>query len=401
MKHEAWCQCPKCRDISKGDIYIQHIVKLVGYLKQKGIKNVIMACDMLQTRRQRGLDGLENMPERLMDAIKAAKLEDTLVMDWWSYHDHPDKNLIDSMRPELGMRGLCVPWNGYHHWILTLNPIANSKVLAEVNRRDGGEGLYAYSMWDRAADRTHDAIVEYAWNLEGTGQPNDLTRRYALRHFGPRAHEAFRAFRMMDWCTEERYTAKFSIPEADHISNWDLFSYKLSPYFFSGIKKDAPYPRAFVDEALKFLLTMRNDIERTLYSVSAMAKDAKEIFLDLAMDSRCDYEIALRQAYECENYQVLAEDWLAILEIYDLSQGEDHTPIAAVARTRQQARLDLMARCERIKERCIMESMAMRQHCLFMQLFADMADYIESTEEPRLDLMNVREVLGETSLWLR
>ena len=45
---DPWCQCPACRDQDKGDIFINHAVKLTAYLKKKGIKSVLMACDMLQ-----------------------------------------------------------------------------------------------------------------------------------------------------------------------------------------------------------------------------------------------------------------------------------------------------------------------------------------------------------------
>lgn len=403
-KHNPWCACPACKGKNRGDTYIDHAIKLIDHLKKRGIKSVIIACDMLRTRTQRGLDGMENMPERLMAAVKAAGLQDTLLLDWWSYHDYAGNTTLNSMSPELGLRGVYVPWNGYHHWILTLNPIENVRRAASIINKDNGEGMYAYSMWDRSADRTHDAIADYTWNFDAAGAATDVTRRYALRHFGPRAHEAFRAFRMMDWCTEERQTVKFSVPDGDHISNWDLLSYKLSPYFFVGIKKDRPYPRAFVDDALTFLLTMRNDVERTLYSVSAMAKDAKEIFLSLAADSRCDHMTALRQAYECENYQVLVEDWLAILEIHDLSQSDacPQEEIARIALARQQARLDLMARCEQVKERCVMESMAMRQHSIFLQLFTDIADYVRRPDHPKLDLLNdAHAVLSDTAKWLR
>jgi len=394
---DPWCKCPECRKLDKGDIFIRHAIKLMTYLKSKGIKTIEMACDMLQPNRQRGL-GLENMSQRLMDAAEKAGVKDNLLLDWWSYHEHPDKNLIKTMHPELGLRGIVAPWNGYHHWAVSLQALNNVRILGEVNKENGGEGIVAYAMWDRCADRNHDAIVEYSWNIDAAGSANEVTRRYALRHFGPRAHEAFRAFRMMDWCTEERYTSKFSIPEADHISNWDLLSYHLTAYTSMSVKKDKPFPAVYFDDKLKFLLTMRNDMERSLYSLSAMGKDAKEIFFSLAMDSRCDRDAALRLAYECENYQVMAEDWLAIFEMYDLALAGAQKDIAPIARTRQQARLDLMARCEKVKERCIAEAGALRLHSIFMQFFADVAQYVEGKN---LNMEDLSGVLSERSWWLR
>ncbi|NLZ70604.1 MAG: hypothetical protein GX907_04650 [Clostridiaceae bacterium] len=397
---DPWCSCPLCRNRDKGEIYIEHAIKLISHLKSRGVKNVLMACDMLQPRGQRGLD-LGWLGGRLLDAVKKEGLEDTLLLIWWSYHDCVDNSRVESMHPELGLRGICMPWNGYHHWCLMLNPLKNARDMAELNRRDGGEGMFAYSMWDRGADRTHDALAEYTWGFEQAGEPREVTLRYVLRHFAPRAREAFRACRLMDWCTEERSNTKFSIPDADHISNWDLLLYRLSSYFHVGVKKDAPYPRAFLDEALEFLLTMRHDAERALYSISAMAREAGKIFLDLAADSRCDREMAMRLSYECGNYQVLSEDWLAILEMYDLTQNGEMNSVIPIARGRQQARLELMVFCERAKEKFMVRSLTMRIHSIFMQMFADIADYVESGAEPRLDLLQMRNVLSDTSWWLR
>jgi len=397
---DPWCKCPKCRERNKGDIFIRHAVKLMTHLKSKGIKTIKIACDMLDPKRQRGL-GMENMMQRLMTAVEEAGLKENLLLGWWGYHEHPDKSLIKTMHPELGLRGVVAPWNGYHHWAVSLQALNNVRLLGEVNRNDGGEGILAYSMWDRCADRNHDSIAEYAWNFDGTGSVNDVTRRYALRHFGPRAAEAFRAFRMMDWCVEERYTSKFSIPEADHISNWDLLSYHLTAYTSISVKKDKPYPMAYFDDKLAFLLTMRHDMERTLYSLSAMGRDAKGIFLSLAQDSRCDHSAALRLAYECENYHVIAEDWLAILEMYDLACVGRQKDIIPIAMERKKARLDILAHCQQVKERCIAESGALRLHSIFMQFFADVADYVETERKPALDMLNVRDVLSPRSWWLR
>ena len=396
----VWCQCEECRKKDSAQLYLDHVVKLVDYVAKRGIETVIVACDMLDPHRKRSL-GKEDLPQRLMDALKEKGVDRNLCLGWWSYHDDPKRFGIKSMLPELNMRGYVCPWNGYHHWVVALQPLNNVKMAAEVCARDGGEGMIAYSMWDRCADRTHTAIAEYSWNLAGTGGVNDVTMRYALRHFGPRAKEAYHAFRLMDWCTEERFTSKWTIPDGDYVSHWDLLSYCLSPYEVRGKKKDKPHPRSFADRQLEILLPIRNDIERSLYSISVMGREAKEIFEELAKDSCCDYKLCMRQAYECHNYEVLAEDWLAIFEIYDLTQKGEQKIIADIARERMQARMDLIARGERDKEHCVAKSMALRQHSIFMQGFADVADYVENTDEPKLDLMNVREVLGETSFWLR
>lgn len=392
-----WCQCPACRDQDKGDIFINHAVKLIAYLKKKGIKGVLMACDMLQEGRVSRLGWLG---DRLMDACRAADVADTLVVDWWSYHDIESKNWVKSLCPEKGMRSLVAPWNGYHTWSIALQPLGNAQILLGVNHRDKGEGSIAYAMWDRACDRIHDGIAEYSWDYVKTGVPKDITQRYVWRHFPTRAKEAYRAYRLMDYAIEQRHTVTWSVPQKDMMSNLDLLTYQLSPYNYSNVKVGKPYPRAFFDEALEFVLTMREDVERALYTVSTMGREAKEIFASLAADPACDTEMAWRQLCECENYQVLAEDWLAILEMHDLCQSEKYEQVAAIARERYEARLQLMIHWEQHKERCVAEGMGMRQQSIFLQFFDDVVQYA-SEQHDHWDIRNAHDILSTRSKWLR
>lgn len=398
MVRDPWCQCPACRERDKGDRYIAHAVKLVSYLKKRGMKGVMMAGDMLQEGRRSKLGWLG---DRLMDAIRAADLEDTMVIDWWSYHNIESKNWIKSLYPHLGLRGVVAPWNGYHTWSITLQPLGNARILGEVNRRDGGEGILAYAMWDRACDRTHDAISEYGWGYEQAGSEAEVTWRYAQRHFGHRAKEAAHAYSLMDRCVEQRHTTKWSIPEKDDISNLDLLTYQLSPYNFSYVKAGKPYPRAFVDEALQFVLTMRPEIEKALTQIADMAAEARAIFLQLSEDPACDSVMALRQAYECNHYLALAQDWLAILQIHDSCHAGDYGKVAQLARSRYDARLAVLKDCRQNKERSVAEAMALRQHSIFLQMFADIADYAEKDTQEPWDLMNIYTILSDRSMWLR
>ena len=398
MVCNPWCQCPECRRKEKIDLLIGHIIKLVGYLKSKGIKNVIIAGDMLQANRRSKLGDIRN---ELIQALRKNDLQDTLLVDWWSYHNIASKSWIKTLDPELGLRGIVAPWNGYHTWSITCQPLGNARILAEVNHRDSGEGMIAYSMWDRACDRTHDAIAEYVWGFRQTGSEKELTARYARRHFPGRERQAYRAYRLMDYAMEQRHTTKWSMPEKDTISNLDLLTYRLSPYNFSYVQKGMEYPRAFLDEGLKFLHTMREDAERALYTVSTMSLEAESIFLDLAETPGCDRDMALRQAYECGNYRTLAEDWLAILEMQDLCLSRQYEAVAHIAQNRRAARLALMAMCQQVKERCIAEAMAMRQHSIFLQLFRDIADHAQKQAAQPWDLMDIRNILSERSFWLR
>ena len=95
------------------------------------------------------------------------------------------------------------------------------------------------------------------------------------------------------------------------------------------------------------------------------------------------------------------EDWIAILQMYDLTQIGQYRAIAPIARERKQARLTLMSHCERTKERFIAEALTMRNHSIFMQMFSDVADYVETQDDPKLDLMDLTGVTGGTFAALR
>lgn len=394
---DPWCHCEKCSRLEKGEIFIRHAVKMISYLKSKGLKGAIICCDMLQEGRRSKLGWLG---DRLLEACRQADVLDILMVDWWSYHDIDSKNWIKTLYPEKGFRSMVAPWNGYHTWSITLQPLRNAEILSKINERDGGEGILAYAMWDRACDRTHDNIAEFSWNPENVGDTLSVTERYVSRHFPGREEEAYRAYRLMDSAMEQRHTTKWSFPDREDISYMDLMTYRLSPYNYSYVKANAPYPRAFLDEALSWVLTMRPEVEQALQKIVTEAKEAKEIFISLAQDPACDKDMANRQICECENYQVLAEDWLTILQMQDLCQKKEYNLVRQLAKERENARLHLLTNWEQYKERSIAQAMGLRQQCIFLQMFADIAGYEEQPEE-NWDLMDIRKILSQRSFWLR
>ena len=105
--------------------------------------------------------------------------------------------------------------------------------------------------------------------------------------------------------------------------------------------------------------------------------------------------MARRMAYECNNYVVLAQDWIAFFQMLDMTDNE---AIAKLARSRQAARLALMERCEQTKEEWVCKGATMRNHSIFMQTFADIAAYLENDPNAKLNLMDIRH-LTSPELW--
>ena len=399
-KRDPWCRCEKCRGREKGDIFIDHFVKIARYWKAKGIRTLIMASDMIQGTRTKALG---DITEKFAEAIKKEGLEDIVTLNWWSYSDIPEKIKFTSMGNGLGLRSRFAPWNGYYCWNTVYFPLKNAEYLAHMNKRDGGEGVIAYNAYDKSYDRVHDAISEYVWDCDGTGDTTKVTERYALRHFPSRAKEAYHALRLMDFMVEERKEGgTYGTPRADApVHPVQLINWTLSYYFYSYVKAGAPYPRNFPGEGLEILLSRREDYERALRSTRAMALEASGIFRELQEDAACDRDAAKRMYYECQNYLALAEDWLALLEMHDLSlQGRDKE-IAPIARARKEARLSLIALCEDTKEHYHCESLTCRNLTIFMEMFKGIEEYVERTAEPKVDLLDAGYMMTERFWWLR
>lgn len=390
-----FCQCEKCKDKDRGQMFIDMVVKTTRHLKEKGIKSVMVANDMLY--HEHHIPGLK---ERLWAALRENDLLDVLVLGWWDYTDVESKFKVKELDTQSGLRNITNPWSGYHNWNAVYHPLNNIRLMAQMNKRGNGCGSTAYSNWDRSCARTYDAFADYIWNLDGAGENQDITDRYLKRNFAARYDEARRAYKLMDLMSEER-VYEIDDPDRRILSHFNLMVYRLGFYNHTYVATGKPYPRNFPGEPISLLLSMRPDAERELVSISSMATQARAILLDLSRDGRCNRSQALRMAYECENYLNTAEDFLALLNMHDLTRSGDYAEIARLARQRQKARLDQMAFCERAKEKFIVKALTMRNLSVYMQLFCDIADYIESTPDPKLDMTDLMPILSRRSLHLR
>ncbi len=401
IKYSPWCQCEKCRQSDRAELFVEHAIRLMKHLKEKGIKNIVMAVDMVA----RKVSKLGDISALFLRRVREEGLQDVLFTDWWRYTDLKETLDFYVDPDELGLRSFFCPWNGYYIWSLLMNPMRNNQIMAEMNHNAKvGEGVYQYAMWDKSYDRIHDCFADYGWNFVGTGSVDNVTERYVNRHFAPMAKKVRHAYKLMDLCTESRSTIKDEEnPVQSVISPVVMLNSVLSYYFYCYYRNPnhGAYPRHFPGEALKTILPLRAAYERVIVSVASMAKEAAAIFEEAAVTPGCNSAMARRMAYECRNYQVLTEDWLALLEIYDLTQGGDQKTIAPIARDRQNARLSLMTLCEQVKEEWVCKAATMRNHSVFMQIFADIATYIEAADTPQLDLMDITNIMSKENFMIR
>lgn len=398
-----WCECPDCKGKDYGDIFISHAVKVISHLKEKGMKSVIIANDMVvRETKHMGFLG-----DRFMDAVKAAGIDDVLLFAWWRYTDVESQvyNTYLCRPNDMKLRSIGQPWNGYYIWSLLTNPMRNIQLLAQLDyEAEKGEGIYAYALWDKSYDRTHDGFADYAWNYAAAGTPEDVNARYVARNFAPMYDEVLHAYDLIDWMTEQRCGAKKNeeLPDSTVISPREALVSVFSYYPFCYYRTpEREYPQHFPGLPLSMVLAHRRAYTRVMHYVCGMAKEAVGILKQAAVTPGCNQEAARRMVYECLNIQTLVEDWMAFLKIYDLTQGGDQKEIAPIARARQAARLALMELCEQTKEDWACKGATMRNHSVFMQTFADIAAYIESTDAPQLDLLNIKPIMSKENHMIR
>ena len=389
-----WCECDECKKFTNEEKFLNHAIKLISFLKSRGMKSVYIYSDML-TR-------IVN-PVTFKKRLEENDLLDVAVVDWWTYTNNKEAFMFDTMHPELGLRSTIKPWNSYSHWDMVLDTVPNIRMLTELaNKEQSAEGLQSYSAWDKSCDRNHVSMADYSWNFNGTGTVEEFNDRYTRREFGARYDEARRALAIIDEATKE--TVDFNKEgRVILVNTLRLLSY----YGYSYVATGKPYPRNFPGEPMQVLLEKREEYEKRLSEIAALCSEALAIFDSISDDTRCNTHLAKRFACEVNNYLCIASDYLALLEIYDIVNTGKKTKevcdkIAGIAKARKAARLSLMLRIQSVKEDFLIPS-HLRNQSVFMQLFADIEAYAGTVnpEEFSLDVCDLRPIASEAFYNLR
>lgn len=395
-----WCMCPECAKLSNEEKFINHAVKLIRHLKAKGMKNVYIYADML-------INTVD--PKKFRDILSENDILDVTVLDWWTYRNDKERMMFKTMHPELNLRSTVKPWNSYYHWDMTFDAVPNTFNLCELADSEGcAEGLQAYSAWDKVCDKNHVSMADYSWNFKGTGTVSEYNERYAYRRFGKYYDEAKEALALMDKITDEGIgNAKLTETNVGKgMGNVTLLR-SLTYYVYSYVREDKPYPRNFPGEPFGNLLEDLVTYKKQLRDISEMAHRASGIFEKLSNCAECDNSLAKRFECEARNYGCIADDYLALIEIYELMEKNEKNEavsgkVVAIAKERKAERISLMLAFERTKEEFLLPS-HLRNQSIFMQLFADIEDYAVKTKPEKLDLnmCDLSEIGSENFFALR
>ena len=392
-----WCRCPECRKYTKGELFVNHAIRCIKHLKEKGMKHISMACDMLIDH---GPNGVGELSYKMQQALKENDLMDVINVTWWTYADLPEKLMFQTTRPELEIRRGVMPWNGYYSWCMQCNSVRDVYMMVDMGLREKCFSLSSYTTWDPCFDRTNHVFAELPWNFEGSGGIVGVTDHYLKRLFPNKFEQARRAFQIADYITEERIDQ----PEGNSscLANYFMLRDRMSYYFYTYVEKNKPYPQPFPGEALKKLDVRHEDTMRAMLQITGMAKELAQLWEEVAADPASDQLQARRYLYEAHNYQVLVDDFIALFRMMELSEEKDFDTIRSLSLARKDARLEQMRELEEIKAPYLAE-FQLRNSSIYMQFFADLAEYIEKTpaEEIRLDWYDMRYLDSDRARWLR
>ena len=371
-----FCECEECSKLTNQAKAKNHTIKLVSYLKERGMKNIYMYND-LPSR-------IFCDPKAFCDAFREKGLLDSVVIDWWNYTDIPQNALVKTTYPEFNMRSTLKHWNGYYH-ALPKVAIKNIIYMSEMAIRENGEGVQTYASTDSALDINNVAISEYSWNFCGSGKVEDYINRYAFLNFSHQIKCAEKAFALYRELTEER---KDKITEDRETSVTPNVLDTVKYGAFGAINpKNPKYPRQYPGEALERMINNREAYEKNFNDTEKLANRTYLAMLKLT-DVRDNTDLAKQYAAAARLYRDQAGDMLALLKMHDIISSGDknaRTKIMKLAEARKLNRLDAMATLESISADFLVPA-KLRNQSVYFQLFADIEAYAKNTNSKTFDL---------------
>ena len=395
--YSPWCQCPACARLTNQEKMISHAIKLISYLKSRGMTSVYLYNDLL-TRTFKD-------PTIFYNALKEADLLDVAVVDWWTYTDLEKvllkAGVVTTTFPELGIRSTIKPWNSYYHWNLARDVVDNIFLLTRIANRDKNtEGLMSYAAWDRICDINHVAMADYSWSFEKIGTSDDFRALYATRKFPKQKALAKRAFMLYKELTSQAPDANATpTPEMPYVANHTFIKTVLSYYTYCYYHYGRDYPQNFPGVAVATVMRHREILEPKLHELSSLADKTYRAFRRLQDDLSGDFRLARRYAAEARNNREIVDDYIALLEIDEIVKSGDPNAarkVERIAAARKASRLALLTEMEDFKEEYLHAS-HLRNQSIYMQVFADIEAYARTAPagEFSLDVCDLRGIASE------
>lgn len=377
-----FCKCEKCRDLSKMDITVDYLIKLVKYLKKKGMKNVYIYYDMLFEA------GILN--EDLAKRFKEEDIHDVIVMDWWSYASR--QNIYNGHRDKVNshFRSVAKPITGYFHWNMPTQMNECVQAVTEVAMEHNFEGMVAYSAFEYCYDFNYRLFAECSWNPAEGIKDGATMERYASTEFPNDPDGALKALKTADEYMLGRYI------KADNYCE-QLFDYYNNSY----LRPDLPYPQ---DYPAKCFRAIRDNEEKYLPYLKSVLEKSSYVF-DYFKNNTSSYKGDIWKLSSF-TYKALADEFLTVYnnaKAYNDGIMDANTFASELARLIKQ-REDLITLCEDVRieanQYTHIRNMSIIRQAL-CDLYTYITDAVEKGEHPDIDIFSFGKYLGEISMYLR
>lgn len=231
----AFCKCPKCAGKTKPEIFTEHAIRLVKYLKERGMKEVYVYDDMY-------LYIFDNLDEALAQKFKDAGVYDVTVMDWWNYGARVDffRGKADKLN-RVFEKSIIRPMSGYWHWQGWSDNTLNIAYCAAKANELNYDGMISYSTYEPALDYNYSFLAEASWNpiTDAENSIFDFSEKYFERNYPLHSREAEQSWQI--------------IRHRLHPYNYDEnppATSEFAQYVYSYFKPDMAFPRNHIAEIM-------------------------------------------------------------------------------------------------------------------------------------------------------
>ena len=295
----AFCKCPRCRVKEKTELFTDHAIKLVKYLKGRGMTDVYVYDDMY-------LYIFDNLNDELAEKFKKADVYDVTVMDWWNYGARKDffRGLGDKLNNSF-KKSIIRPMSGYWHWQGWSDNTLNITYCAQKGQQLGYDGMISYSTYEPALDFNYACLAEYCWApLEDPERAaEDFAKKYFERHYPDNPTEA-----LEKWNTIAHRLHPYNYDENPPANS------EFAQYMYSYKKADIDYPRNHIAEAIAKIEANPYRYLTYLRDLNGRARVALEFFdSDKAQPSAVNENIVTTVS---EQY-TYSDEYLTLYRIYE------------------------------------------------------------------------------------
>ena len=393
------CQCPKCRDLSRTDIFLDHAIALIKHAKDKGMKSVSICHDMFLE--------LGAVTDANKQKFVDAGIDDVTVLDWWTYED-PTAGLFfgkaDQVRPIL--RSRIKPYSSYQNWTAAQDCYENIRGTIKVAKEQSFEGTDAYGTLDPSFDKNYKLLADVSWNVSELDNVEGFEMRYAEKYYPKNRERAATAFRALrDIMIDEAH---------NNYQNRTTRWLEVYPYCYRVQKKDDE-GNVILDESGKPLLGLKNFPGDTFGRL--IRSDRVDVaYLELLKKNS---DLAISFFENSGRYDSFNDTWLLTARHYNRIADEYLSVLAAAAEYDEGGcpvsfvhelerligeRERLMAFAEVVKPRSNSYTY-LRNMSHFRQYLIDLRDYflaeMKNGARPKLDLTNLDYAMSDRFFFLR